>query len=232
LFKLTSGVSFRQSLQWRRAVGLKGRVLTLLFTKVVLLSTLFPRQIAAASSGGSIPPGLIAPGTLVLNETKQVITGSATALLIEDVAPWGHDSVHSPSAPIWDADQQALAYLGITYDLVHSNNLPADLSPYKFVLLASTQPTSAYANIAANVGRISTYVSNGGIYVVHAADKGWWDWQSGGGSDWTGYSILPEGTSHVNYITGGSADYSILITQPSHDIIQDASLTEGYFSGW
>ena len=219
MFKLTSGVSFRQSLQWRRAVGLKGRVLTLLFTKVVLLSTLFPRQIAAASSGGSIPPGLIAPGTLVLNETKQVITGSATALLIEDVAPW-------------DADQQALAYLGITYDLVHSNNLPADLSPYKFVLLASTQPTSAYANIAANVGRISTYVSNGGIYVVHAADKGWWDWQSGGGSDWTGYSILPEGTSHVNYITGGSADYSILITQPSHDIIQDASLTEGYFSGW
>jgi len=195
--------------------------LTILLAIGVIPSTLFPTTVTAASSGGSTTPGSKVPGTLAFNETKQIVTGTATALLIEDVAPWGHDSAHSPSIPVWDADQQALAYLGISYDLVYSNTLPVDLSPYKLILLASTQPTSAYANIAANIGRISAYVSNGGIYLVHACDEGWWDYPSGYGSDWTGYAILPNGTSHTNYNTGGSTVSSIHVIDPSGKLLKN-----------
>jgi hypothetical protein len=186
------------------------------------LSTFTLRSNAAESDGGSRQPSeSYIPKSYAPRRPEQIVTGSATALLIEDVIPWDGDESN-----YWDANQEALRYLGITYDLVWSNNIPADLSPYKFIMLASTQPTSTYANIQANIARINTYVWNGGIYLAHACDTGWWDLPYGYGSDWTGYSILPNGVTHVGYYYS----QNIYIKNLSSPIVYNTN--NAYFYNW
>jgi len=142
------------------------------------------------------------------------INGSATALLIEDVLPWSYDS-----------DALALSQLGISYDLKHSWSLQSvNLAEYKFIILASDQPTSTYVNIANNIAKIESYVSNGGIYVAHACDEGW------SGGDWTGCKILPGDVTHANYYHGGYYSQFIEVVDPSSPIV--AGLDSAYFQGW
>jgi hypothetical protein len=136
--------------------------------------------------------------------------GSATALLIEDVLPWSYDS-----------DVMALRQLSISYDLKHSSSLSSvNLDEYKFIILASDQPTSTYINVASNIAKISSYVSGGGVYIVHACD---WGWSNG---DWSGLQIMPGGVTHVTrYPT-----MYIHITDPKSPIV--AGLDDAYFAGW
>lgn len=207
-------------------------LLTAFLLFLTTLSTFTLRANAEKSDGGSKqPPESYIPESYAPRRPEQIVTGSATALLIQDVIPWDGDESN-----YWDANQEALKYLdywaksvglgGITYDLVWSTNIPADLSPYKFIILASTQPTSTYANIAANIARINTYVWNGGIYLAHACDEGWWDLPYGSGSDWTGYSILPNGVTHVGYYYS----QNIYINNPSSPIVYNTN--NAHFYGW
>jgi hypothetical protein len=167
-------------------------------------SILAPKVKANDELGSSSPPA---------GYTQKVpdeINGSATALLIEDVVPWAYDS-----------DALALNQLGISYDLTHSWNLQsANLAEYKFIILASDQPTSTYVNIANNIAQIDSYVSNGGVYVAHACDEGW------SVGDWSGLQIMPGGVTHV---TGYYTMY-IHITDQQSPIV--AGLDDAYFAGW
>jgi len=171
-------------------------------------SILAPKVKANDELGSSSPPAGYTP------KVPDEINGSATALLIEDVLPWAYDS-----------DALALNQLGISYDLTHSVNLQSvNLAEYKFIILASDQPTSTYVNIANNIAQIDSYVSNGGIYVAHACDAGWHY------GDWTGYEILPGGVTHVNYWHGGYYSQFIEVVDPSSPIV--TGLDSAYFQGW
>jgi 3D (Asp-Asp-Asp) domain-containing protein len=167
-------------------------------------SILAPKVKANDELGSLSPPVGYTP------KVPDEINGSATALLIEDVVPWAYDS-----------DALALSQLGISYDLTHSWNLQSvNLAEYKFIILASDQPTSTYVNIANNIAQIDSYVSNGGVYVVHACDEGW------SAGDWSGLQIMPRGVTHV---TGYYTMYIHIIDQQSPVV---AGLDDAYFAGW
>jgi hypothetical protein len=167
-------------------------------------SILAPKVKADDQLGSSSPPAGYTP------KVPDEINGSATALLIEDVLPWAYDS-----------DALALNQLGISYDLTHSSNIQnVNLAEYKFIILASDQPTSTYVNIAKNIAQIDSYVSDGGVYVAHACDEAW------SNGDWSGLQIMPGGVTHVTrYYT-----MYIHITDPQSPIV--ASLNDAYFAGW
>jgi hypothetical protein len=208
---------------------------------IVILLSLTTLSAFSRTNASELPNGSKAPSGFYSSQTDnatftpayvppQIVTGSAMALLIEDEVPWDNVVVvyQGTTYNYWDANQQALNFLGITYDLVWSVNLGSiNLSTYKFIILASTQPTSTYANIQANIGKINTYVWNGGIYLAHVCDTGWWNWPGTvGGSDWTGYSILPNGVTHVGYYYS----QNIFINNPTSPIV--AGLSNAYFYGW
>ena len=167
-------------------------------------SILAPKAKANDQLGSSSPPAGYTP------KVPDEINGSATALLIEDVLPWAYDS-----------DALALNELGISYDLTHSSDLQSvNLAEYKFIILASDQPTSTYVNIANDIAQIDSYVSDGGVYVAHACDNGW------SRGDWSGLQIMPEGVTHVTrYYTN-----YIHIKDPQSPIV--AGLDDAYFAGW
>ncbi|MEM3174277.1 MAG: hypothetical protein QXU02_05235, partial [Candidatus Bathyarchaeia archaeon] len=82
-----------------------------------------------------------------------------------DVNPWDTTSL-----------EDALSYLGYSYDIVGSSDLPnVNLKDYKVVIIASDQPDSFYDNMVANKMLLEEYVSGGGILVAHMCDMGWSD---------------------------------------------------------
>ena len=89
-------------------------------------------------------------------------TAGTHVLLIQDFLPWG-----SP------ANTQILAANGIAFDVINSSQLAAtDLTQYRDVIVASDQPTSTYATLAARAAQIDAFVLHGGSLEFHAAGNG------------------------------------------------------------
>jgi len=152
---------------------------------------------------------------------------AAIALLIQDVNPWYGRNVHD-----------ALHEFGIPHDLINSSSLATwDLSKYKFILYASSQTSNYYVNIAANLDKISTFVSNGGLLIAHCFDGGWyviWPYQIVGGS-WQNFSILPGNVTHLmHWDDEPYLSNSIHITDPDHGVVESDqyTLTDNYLWGW
>jgi len=135
-------------------------------------------------------------------------------LIIKDVDPWG---LKSP--------ENALNYLGYSYDIIGSDDLPSvNLNDYKVVIIASKQPDSFYDNMFSYKDLLEEYVSSGGILVAHMCDL---DWPYG---HWKN-SFLPgaPGLGHVN-------DYQndLSIVDALHPIINGphGTLTDDNLDGW
>lgn len=145
--------------------------------------------------------------------------GNTDALLIEDLLPWGRASIEG-----------VFSEFGITYDLIHSDTLAyVDLSEYKFIMYPSDQPSSFYWNIQANIGRIESFVANGGLLIAHVTDLGW------NNGSWYGLHILPGGVGHGNcYVQ------DLSVADVSHPVIQGTppgnidilALNPDYLDGW
>lgn len=190
-------------------------VLALVAAGVLILSTLTP-VIAAGSNeleDSSTPPD----GYIPTIPERQY--GNTEALLIEDLLPWGRASVEG-----------AFTEFGVTYDLIRSWDVGAvDLSDYKFIVYPSDQPTSFYRNIEANIGKIESFVSGGGLLIAHVTDRGW---NSG---NWDGLHILPGNVTHVfgPYNDLRIADTSHLIIKGTPPGTVDIyALNPNYFDGW
>lgn len=82
--------------------------------------------------------------------------GASTVLIIEDVLPWGLDSI-----------QHVLANHGVGFTTINSTQIAAtNLAPYKMVVVPSSQDYSGspafYNNWNANIAKIESYVNAGG----------------------------------------------------------------------
>ena len=151
----------------------------------------------------------------------------AIALLIQDVNPWWGRNVHD-----------ALHEFAIPHDLINSSSLATwDLSKYKYILYASSQTDTYYLNIATNLDKISSWVSDGGLLIAHCLDGGWyviWPYQIPGG-DWQGLSILPGGVTHLMHRDDIKyASDMIDITESNHGVIKsnEYTLTDSYLTIW
>lgn len=157
------------------------------------------------------PNSASAPTDMVQEISPEVWIQGAEALLIQDVYPWGVNS-----------DVTALNDTGITHDVVNSANLAnTALNQYKFVMYASDQPTTYYANIAASIGKIESYVNGGGLLLAHSCDYGW------NGGVWSGYKILP-GSVAITHAISPSQD--VRINDTTHCVVQ--GLNDSYFQNW
>jgi len=171
---------------------------------------------ARAVSSDSAPPRYVAPLAPGAAEAQQALalglqmyTPDQPVLLVQDVYPWDFDS-----------NALALAEAEIPFARVTSDQLAVtDLSPVRVLMYSSDQPTYYYENIAANITRISDFVTSGGTLVAHACDQGW------SGGDWTGLEILPGGVHHADYFT----EY-VQIVGPLHPVV--AGLDDAYLQGW
>ena len=143
------------------------------------------------------------------NEIDYGVGAGRNVLLVQDVDPWDTNS-----------NAIALSEHGAAYSVVGSSALSTvDLSLFGCVMYASDQYTSYYSNLAANLGRIESFVANGGTLLAHACDQGW---HSG---SWEGYSILPGGVGHVF-----SYNQYIHIVDVSHPVV--SGLSDDYLDNW
>ena len=146
--------------------------------------------------------------------------GQADALLIQDKDVWGRNS-----------NELALIEAGISYDLRHSCNLATiDLSEYKFIIYSSDQTQEYYGNIEANIDKIESFVSNGGLLIAHVCDQAWTP------ANWSGMHILPGNVQHAT----GIYLQDLTIADTTHPIIRGTpygtfdiyATNPDYFDGW
>jgi hypothetical protein len=103
---------------------------------------------SATSSAGSQP---------VVSEES--LTAEATALLVQDVAPWNTTS-----------NELVLNASGIVFDRINSETLAdTDLTRYRQVIVPSSQPTAFYSRLAEREHQLNDYVNEGGVLEYHAA---------------------------------------------------------------
>lgn len=195
---------------------MKFRYMPVLVAVLALILLILKPAMAAGSNGlqdSSTPPLGYIP------TVPEAQYGNTEALLIEDLFPWGRASVEG-----------AFTEFGVTYDLVRSWELAAvDLSDYKFIVYPSDQPTWFYQNIEANIGKIETFVSSGGLLIAHVTDRGW------NNGNWDDLHILPGNVTHVF----GPYD-DLRIADTLHPIIKGTppgtvdiyALNPNYFDGW
>ncbi len=138
-------------------------------------------------------------------------------LLIQDVLPWEINP-----------NEYYLDSLGKTYDMVNSNNIPADLSDYKVIMYASDQPTSYYQNIATKIVQIEAFVNSGNLLLAHCCDQAW------NMGDWTGHQILPGNVTHVNsYLQDLTVtDTTRCIVRGVNGVYDIWATDPNYFDGW
>ncbi|MFX1569137.1 MAG: Ser-Thr-rich GPI-anchored membrane family protein [Promethearchaeota archaeon] len=118
--------------------------------------------------------------------------------IFQDAYPWNYNSTDI-----------ILEMYGISYTIYDSTDFGAiDISPYQKVIISSDQPQSFYNRLSGNVSWFESYVANGGILEIHAADHGW---NSG---HWDGVLSMPGGLNH----TYSSID-TLDINLPQHPII-------------
>jgi hypothetical protein len=212
-----------------------GRFGAAIFVAIVMVISGMGPLVGSVKADG---PTALEPSTLPLEEEGvteeqgeiraiESLDPNAIALLIQDVNPWYGRNVH-----------HALHEFVIPHDLINSSSLATwDLSQYKFILYASSQTDNYYVNIAANLDKISTWVSNGGLLIAHCMDGGWyviWPYQIPGGS-WQGLSILPGGVTHLMHRDDMKyAADMIHITEPNHGVVKsdEYTLTDSYLAIW
>nr|NIN11797.1 hypothetical protein [Gemmatimonadales bacterium]NIR00304.1 hypothetical protein [Gemmatimonadales bacterium] len=179
--------------------------------KAVVVS-LFLALLVGASGALALDSQTAPPDyTPVPQEATEGVTSTpvATVLLVQDLLPWGSS-----------ANTDALTALGVSHVVINSADLAAtDLSEVHVVMYASDQPTTYYQNIAAEIGKITDFVSAGGVLLAHACDRGW------NRGTWDGLEILPGGAHHVS-----RADNALQIVQALHPVV--AGLSDADLSGW
>ncbi|MBI4770646.1 MAG: carboxypeptidase regulatory-like domain-containing protein, partial [Chloroflexi bacterium] len=107
------------------------------------------RPVALASYSG---PGTNHAAAFPFVPSPGHVRSGSTVLIIQDVYPWGYDSI-----------QQVLNASGISYDQVTSSSLPTvNLAAYNLVIVPSVQPASFYQTWNDNLARIEDYVTAGG----------------------------------------------------------------------
>ncbi|MGH7726255.1 MAG: choice-of-anchor D domain-containing protein [Candidatus Eiseniibacteriota bacterium] len=137
-----------------------------------------PIRTDVTQSSQSPPP----PGYAAQSVTPRTTIGSSV-LLIQDYSPWGQV-----------ANEEILTDAGILYDVSGTFTLHlVDYSAYRTIIVAGDQSTPSYSNLAAQAGRLASFVAAGGILEFHAAG---WGWNNGNAS----LVPLPGGvTVHHNY---------------------------------
>jgi subtilisin family serine protease len=139
--------------------------------------------VATGTSAGSVlavgpgaDPRTPQPG-YVPKTTSTALNGAPT-LVFMDVLPWGSEAL-----------TRVLTANGIQYDLAGSAQMGTiDLAQYEIIFFSNDQPTSFYANYAANRTLFEGYVQAGGFLWVGAAAWGW------NGGDFDG-GVLPGGAT-------------------------------------
>ena len=107
-------------------------------------------------------PSHRAPAGYRAIEPLRVSSLGARVLLVQDVLPWGLNSV-----------QAVLAENEIAYDAINSAQLAAtDLDHYDVLIVPSDQFYQTYLNLAANGPKIDAFVTQGGRFEYHAAGYG------------------------------------------------------------
>ena len=145
--------------------------------------------------GGGPPPPPEHPGNI---------------LLLKDVDPW------PTTGP--DPNETVMNALGVSYVVASSLDFPAEnLTSYNAIIIAGDQTQAFYDNMSANLGKLETYVTNGGCLDAHAVDN------AHNLGVWT--NLLPGGIPHVS-------DYQDqnFITNPFHWV--NMGLADIDFIGW
>ncbi len=138
-----------------------------------------------------------APGGYLPKTTGRSVSGGATVLIVQDVAPWGSN-----------ANETLLAGNGIAFDMIPASDLAAtDLSDYRTLLVPSDQFTSTYQALAAAESQINDFVAAGGVLEFHA---GFFGWNGGDGS----FVTLPGG---MGIVFGASSTNDVL--EPGHPLM-------------
>jgi hypothetical protein len=136
--------------------------------------------------------------------------GSPYVLLIQDANPWGST-----------ANQDTLTASGIPFDLINSGTFPGqDLTPYTTIMYGSDQPQGYYDTMAANIGKVETFVQNGGGLIAHCCDMGW---NSG---FWS--VLIPGGVGHAQDYD--SNNYIVDAAHPYCDGLTDADFVGSFCS--
>ncbi len=148
----------------------------------------------ATDSGSSSDTRAASTATIAVDP---VLNGSR-ALILQDVAPWGFDSI-----------EEVLGLGGVTYDIAGSSQLPTlDLSGYEAVFVANDQPTGFYRVLTNRTGQLTAYVESGGYLWLGVAA-----WGSNGG-DADGLPLPGGGT-----VSGPVLEESNVVTAPEHPIV-------------
>jgi len=190
----------------------------MLFSVLLLVSLLslvtFSAIVCANDENSKEPPQGYEGNANSVNVLQLRGTQGKDKLIIMDVNPWTLTSL-----------QDALSYLGYSYDIVGSSDLPnVNLKDYKVVIIASDQPDSFYDNMVANKMLLEEYVSGGGILVAHMCDMGW----SGGFWEEPFLPCAPNLSHETEYME------NLSIVDPTHPIISGphGTLTNDNIDNW
>ena len=135
-------------------------------------------------------------------------------VMFRDVLPWSSESFetimagkgYTAGTAVGQYTILASSYL-TTVTLSATNDL---------VWIANDQPTSFYANIAANMAVLDTFLQNGGFIMWGAADSGW-----AGGFMATAGLALPCGVTHTTNTSSGNN----LNANPAHPLMAGIGAT-------
>jgi len=123
---------------------------------------------------------------LLMATSIGLLPGSAasgsSALILKNSDAWNSPTV-----------ENTLGSMGISYDVMNSSEFkalsPSSLQKYRLVIIVNDQDQRFYNDIGDVMGKLESYVRNGGSLQIHAANWGWH------GGTWTG--PMPGGTNIV-----------------------------------
>lgn len=141
------------------------------------------------------------------------------ALVVKDCNPW-----------TTTANEDVLAEMGVTYDVITSWSLAGtDLDRYDVVVVPSTQSSGYYDRLAAERGKLASFVDDGGVLVAHVTD---WGWPCS--ARWS-TSFLPKGVGKTNDfandLDGLDDDHPVLDGVSDGDLDWWGSSSHGYLTG-
>ena len=156
---------------------------------------------------------------------KEIIPAYGTGaiiLLVQDTIPWTIDSNVQLLNRLLE-DEYIAGWELVTTDTLATE----DLSAYDVIVIANDQTTATYTRLAANSGKLTQYVENGGVVIYGACDHGW----KGGdiAHDIIGGVGKIDNLTWYNYIVDGSHPI-VLGTMSNGTRITDALLYGTYCS--
>jgi hypothetical protein len=147
---------------------------------------------AAEDSVSSLEPpaGYVPKKSIDMKLRLTSAASSADVLIVQDLMPWGSTATQA----VLDAND-------LSYELITSFELASwDITPYRFVILSSDQPTIFYLNVAAERSKLEAYLDLGGVLEVHGCG---WGWNFGDPV----YLVLPGGMKPVF----NGSDYNFIV---------------------